>query len=156
MFTVLSPRGRPHSAGTCRFGRCQLRDQYVVPPLLEAHAEPLMHILCPHCRNPIEVVNFDPRMEVACPSCGSSFHLEAGSAATGSFPDTLQTIGRFDVMGTLGMGAFGTVFKARDPQLDRTVAIKVARRGNVGDGPRDLERFVREARSVAQLRHPRS
>src|SRR5262249_15021523 len=97
-----------------------------------------MHILCPHCRNPIEVVRLDPREEIACPACGSTFHLEAGSA-TGSLKEQIQTIGRFAVLDTLGMGTFGTVYKARDPQLDRTVAIKVPRRGNVGDGHHDLD-----------------
>src|SRR5438034_6610487 len=51
------------------------------------------------------------------------------------------------------MGAFGTVFKAHDPELDRVVAIKVPRAGNLSTGE-DLDRFLREARSVAQLRHP--
>jgi uncharacterized protein YbaR (Trm112 family) len=35
-----------------------------------------MHILCPHCHNPIEVVRGALREEIACPSCGSSFRLE--------------------------------------------------------------------------------
>jgi serine/threonine protein kinase len=51
------------------------------------------------------------------------------------------------------VGTFGTVFKARDPQLDRVVALKVPRLGNLG-GEDDRQRFLREARSVAQLRHP--
>ncbi len=54
---------------------------------------------------------------------------------------------------TVGHGGFGTVYKARDPELDRTVALKVPRAGNVA-GPQELDRFLREARSVAQLRHP--
>src|SRR5262249_29395923 len=112
-----------------------------------------MHILCPHCRNPIEVVKLDPREAVACPACGSTFHLEAGSA-TRSFQEKVQRIGRFDVLDTLGVGGFGTVYKAPDPHLDRAVAIKVPRRGSVGDNRQDLDRFIREARSVAQLRHP--
>jgi WD40 repeat protein/tRNA A-37 threonylcarbamoyl transferase component Bud32 len=45
------------------------------------------------------------------------------------------------------------VYKARDPDLDRVVAIKVPRAGHLA-GKGELERFVREARSVAQLRHP--
>jgi WD40 repeat protein/tetratricopeptide (TPR) repeat protein/tRNA A-37 threonylcarbamoyl transferase component Bud32 len=53
----------------------------------------------------------------------------------------------------VGVGAFGTVYKARDPELDRTVAIKVPRAGNLGSSG-DADRFLREARSVAQLRHP--
>src|SRR5207247_614497 len=48
---------------------------------------------------------------------------------------------------------FGTVYKANDPQLDRTVAIKIPRSGTVPTTA-DLDRFLREARSVARLRHP--
>ncbi|TVS21142.1 MAG: serine/threonine protein kinase, partial [Planctomycetaceae bacterium] len=62
-------------------------------------------------------------------------------------------MGRFLLIDQVGVGAFGTVFKARDPELDRIVAIKVPRPGNLAT-PEDLDRFVREARSVAQLQHP--
>jgi tRNA A-37 threonylcarbamoyl transferase component Bud32 len=111
-----------------------------------------MHILCPHCRNPIELVKLTPHEEIACPSCGSSFCLEAEpTTATSTGPG--QKVGRFELLGTVGQGAFGTVFKARDPELDRTVALKVPRPGNLPDG-QDLDRFLREARSAAQLRHP--
>src|SRR5262249_10219809 len=64
-----------------------------------------------------------------------------------------QKLGRFEVLDTVGQGAFGTVYKARDPELDRVVAVKVPRAGNLA-GPEELDRFLREARSVAQLRHP--
>jgi serine/threonine protein kinase len=110
-----------------------------------------MHILCPHCRNPIEVVQIDVRAEIACPSCGSSFRLE-NSSTTADTQD-LKQIGRFELLGTLGHGAFGTVYKARDPKLDRIAAVKVPRAGNLG-GQQELDRFLREARSAAQLRHP--
>ena len=46
------------------------------------------------------------------------------------------------------------MFKARDTELDRIVAIKIPRAGNVGSAPQDIDRFVREARAVAQLRFP--
>src|SRR5260370_34670226 len=111
-----------------------------------------MHILCPHCHNPIELVQISPREEIACPSCGSSFRLETGSTTSGT-PRAGQKVGRFEVLGTVGQGAFGTVYKAHDPELDRVVALKVPRAGNLS-GPDDLDRFLREARSVAQLRHP--
>src|SRR5262245_51503900 len=111
-----------------------------------------MHILCPHCKNPIELVRLDPRQEVACPSCGSSFALETGGTTTG-YQLNGQKLGRFEIIDTVGMGAFGTVYKARDPELDRTVALKVPRAANVGERREDLDRFIREARSVAQLHH---
>jgi hypothetical protein len=42
-----------------------------------------MHILCPHCRNPIEVVKLRPREEIVCHSCGPGFRLETGSPSSG-------------------------------------------------------------------------
>jgi WD40 repeat protein/tRNA A-37 threonylcarbamoyl transferase component Bud32 len=111
-----------------------------------------MHILCPHCRNPIELVKFSTREEIACPSCGSSFRLESGET-TGWEHGAGQKLGKFELIDVLGHGAFGTVYKARDHELDRIVALKVPRAGNLA-GPQELDRFLREARSAAQLRHP--
>jgi WD40 repeat protein/serine/threonine protein kinase len=53
----------------------------------------------------------------------------------------------------VGTGAFGAVWKARDPELDRLVALKLLHPGLVGSSL-DRERFCREARAAAQLRHP--
>ncbi|MGD9632123.1 MAG: WD40 repeat domain-containing serine/threonine protein kinase [Pirellulales bacterium] len=61
--------------------------------------------------------------------------------------------GRYEVLTKVGVGSFGTVFKAHDPELDRIVAIKVPRDCNSSNHD-EMERFLREARSVAQLRHP--
>ena len=61
--------------------------------------------------------------------------------------------GRFELIAKVGTGGFGTVYKARDPQLDRIVALKVLRIGDLAtDDHKD--RFLREARNAAQLRHP--
>jgi serine/threonine protein kinase len=51
------------------------------------------------------------------------------------------------------MGAFGTVYRAHDPQLDREVALKVPHRHQVGD-PEFLKRFLIEAKAAARLQHP--
>lgn len=63
-----------------------------------------------------------------------------------------QIMGRFEIVEVLGEGAFGTVYRARDPQLDREVALKVPRAG-VLETQEDVERFLREARAAATLRH---
>jgi transposase-like protein len=34
-----------------------------------------MHIVCPHCRNPVETATLAPNQEIACPSCSSNFRL---------------------------------------------------------------------------------
>src|SRR5688572_3980783 len=112
-----------------------------------------MHLCCPHCQNPIEIADLPSSGEITCAGCGSSFQLANFSTATWDRP-AHQRIGKFEVLGTLGHGAFGTVLKAQDTELDRIVAIKIPRAGNVGSGPQDVDRFLREARSVAQLRFP--
>jgi tRNA A-37 threonylcarbamoyl transferase component Bud32 len=62
-------------------------------------------------------------------------------------------LGKFHLQSQLGVGSFGYVFRAYDSELDRTVAIKVQRAGSLS-GEEEVDRFVREARSVAQLKHP--
>ncbi len=61
-------------------------------------------------------------------------------------------LGRFEMLAELGVGSFGYVFRARDTELDRLVAMKIQRAGSMADAE-DIERFHREARSAAQLKH---
>ncbi|MBL8849986.1 MAG: protein kinase [Planctomycetaceae bacterium] len=60
---------------------------------------------------------------------------------------------RFELEAELGVGTFGYVFRARDPHLDRVVALKVQRAGGFAS-QEETERFLREARSAARLKHP--
>src|SRR5262249_46167647 len=53
----------------------------------------------------------------------------------------------------VGVGAFGAVWKAHDAELDRVVALKIPHTGLLTHDE-DLQRFQREARAAAQLRHP--
>jgi eukaryotic-like serine/threonine-protein kinase len=62
-------------------------------------------------------------------------------------------LGVYEIVGLLGAGGMGEVYKARDPRLDRFVAIKVLPGGLSGD-PERLRRFEQEARAVASLSHP--
>ncbi len=59
-------------------------------------------------------------------------------------------LGRYTELKLLGQGGMGAVYKAYDPSLQRTVAIKVM----LGQNPEFLARFEREARAVAKLSHP--
>ncbi|MBI3047315.1 MAG: serine/threonine protein kinase [Acidobacteria bacterium] len=63
-----------------------------------------------------------------------------------------EKIGQFEVLRQIGSGGMGAVYLGRDPELDRQVAIKVIRE-EVHD-QEVLDRFFREARAAAALRHP--
>ena len=67
-----------------------------------------------------------------------------------------ETIGRYKIVSELGHGAMGAVYRATDPMMDRTVAIKTILAGALA-GPQAQEyrdRFVREARAAGRLQHP--
>jgi TolB-like protein len=62
-------------------------------------------------------------------------------------------LGPYEVLGVLGAGGMGEVYRARDLKLGRDIAIKVLAPG-VAHDPDRLQRFEREARAVAALNHP--
>ena len=64
-----------------------------------------------------------------------------------------DSLGRYQVLGPLGAGGMGEVYRARDTDLAREVAVKVLPT-SVATDPDRLERFQREARAVAALSHP--
>ncbi len=65
----------------------------------------------------------------------------------------LTQVGKFKIVGKLGQGAMGEVFRALDPVLGREVAIKVVT-GKLSEDERARDRFLREARAAATLNHP--
>src|SRR5262249_23325317 len=65
----------------------------------------------------------------------------------------MRPLGKFQLLERVGIGAFGAVWKAHDTELDRIVALKIPHTGLLTSED-ELERFHREARAAAQLRHP--
>ncbi len=67
----------------------------------------------------------------------------------------ISQLGRYEVIGELGQGAMGVVYKARDPLIDRVVAIKTINLGLALDEKEEYEgRFYQEAKAAGRLNHP--
>jgi serine/threonine protein kinase len=64
-----------------------------------------------------------------------------------------RTLSHYQVVSLLGAGGMGEVYLARDPRLDRTVAIKILP-GDLAGDPERMQRFEREARAASALNHP--
>jgi serine/threonine protein kinase len=98
---------------------------------------------------------------IRCRHCNTRFTAKApGTLATSpsapppaAFAVGPQAIGRYQIREELGSGAFGTVYRAYDPQLEREVALKTLR-PEVLTSPQAVKRFRREARVAANLHHP--
>jgi tRNA A-37 threonylcarbamoyl transferase component Bud32 len=97
---------------------------------------------CPRCQDPAEEATLREFGGV-CPKCLLRFAEEKDAPA---FPN-------LEILEMLGQGGMGVVYKARQKNLDRTVALKVLS-PQLSSDPEFVERFTREARALAQLNHP--
>jgi eukaryotic-like serine/threonine-protein kinase len=91
----------------------------------------------------------------AANSCGESdtdVSLDSGRRLARMLGAGACRLGRFKLEAELGVGSFGHVFRAHDTELDRRVALKIQRAGSITSCETE-ERFHREARSVARLKH---
>jgi tRNA A-37 threonylcarbamoyl transferase component Bud32 len=104
-----------------------------------------------HCHEPNEVPEDSVLSHMSCTVCGGSFSLV--DERTGTYVgDGVRTLAHFELIEQVGVGAFASVWKARDTKLDRTVAVKIPRKGQLN--AKETEQFLREARAAAQLKHP--
>lgn len=119
-----------------------------------------MNLRCPHCRNPYELVGDEKDTEVFCSSCNTTISVadlvsgaEDYTAAPESAPRILkrgERIGHFEILERCGEGGFGSVYRAFDLRLERTVAIKIPR-VQKATSETQMEMFLREAKAAAQL-----
>jgi len=127
----------------------------VAPP--PAPPVPLVSKKCPQCGTPLS----SGALAGLCPAC----LLKMGAAAD-SVTDAKQSafnppgvaelaplFPQLEILELIGKGGMGAVYKARQKQLDRIVALKILPPG-IGDDPAFAERFAREAKALAKLNHP--
>ena len=69
--------------------------------------------------------------------------VDPGRHIAGLLADGPVRLGKFDLLEELGAGSFGYVFRARDTELDRVVAVKIQRAGSIAGGD-EVERFQLE------------
>ena len=115
---------------------------------------------CPNCSNDIP----ENAPAGVCPQCllGEGIFDSRSNAATVAptghyaIPSADSLVGRFpnlEIEYLIGQGGMGAVYKARQTNLDRTVALKILS-PQLGNDPTFAERFTREARTLAKLSHP--
>ncbi len=97
--------------------------------------------------------------DLPCPACMLEFVAETDDfTASATLPDleielVRQTFPQLEIVEMVGRGGMGTVFKARQPNLDRFVALKILPE-NRAKHPSFAERFAREGKLLARLSHP--
>lgn len=109
-------------------------------------------LACPNCRNSISISDNGGDQTIVCKACGISFHLASDWKLPIPRPQP-KRLGRYELLDTVGRGGFGSVYRSLDTQLQRVVAVKIPRSSQFATQD-DEDRFVREAKNVAQLDHP--
>ncbi|MEQ8847929.1 protein kinase [Botrimarina sp.] len=141
--------GRPELAALAAASRDDLATLPAPSGMASGSFSGGLRLRCPQCHGGVDLSADAPLEDITCTSCGSTFGLLGGGDRPLAEP---VRVGRFLLRERLGVGGFGAVWRARDPELDRDVALKLPRRG--GLTPREAEMFFREARAAAQLAHP--
>ncbi|MDB6058484.1 MAG: hypothetical protein JWO95_2328, partial [Verrucomicrobiales bacterium] len=123
-----------------------------IPPVMP----PSTKRICPQCRS--EMAPDAP--QGLCPQClaRAAFETQAAGAPhqrSSALPisEIAKVFPQFEIIELLGQGGMGMVYKARQPQLDRFVALKILS-PELSRDPAFAERFTREARALARLNHP--
>lgn len=108
---------------------------------------------CWKCGRRLEVGRAGEKQAI-CPHCGAALADVAGEGRADEMDGLIgQRLGEFDIVGRLGRGGMGAVYRARQAALDRFVAVKVLSASLSADDSY-VARFGREARAAAAVSHP--
>ncbi|MBP7826329.1 MAG: serine/threonine protein kinase [Verrucomicrobia bacterium] len=112
---------------------------------------------CPQCGTPLQ----SGALAGLCPACLLKQGAAADTVTEAKQPafnppgiaELAPLFPQLEILELIGKGGMGAVYKARQKQLDRLVALKILPPG-IGDDPAFAERFAREAKALAKLNHP--
>jgi len=113
--------------------------------------------LCPKCGKPLEI----GAPQGLCPAClmqgALATETEPGGQSPRFIPPTVAELApkfpQLELLEFIGQGGMGAVYKARQKELDRLVALKILP-PDIGQDAAFAERFAREAKALAKLNHP--
>ncbi|HUB87204.1 MAG TPA: serine/threonine-protein kinase, partial [Verrucomicrobiae bacterium] len=155
-FIVNLFKSKPAPAPTLPVPQPAMAQKSSLQPMPVAKTE-VMPRKCPQCGAELK----PDAPEGLCPACllQRGIATEAGapsgqsSFVPPSFSELSQLFPQLEILEMLGRGGMGAVYKARQPRLDRLVALKILAPEKQND-PQFAERFEREARALARLNHP--
>jgi serine/threonine protein kinase len=112
---------------------------------------------CPQCGTPLPT----GALAGLCPACLLKMGATADTVTEAKRPpfqpptvaELAPLFPQLEIIELIGKGGMGAVYKARQKQLDRVVALKILPPG-IGNDPAFAERFAREAKALAKLNHP--
>jgi serine/threonine protein kinase len=141
---------------TSHAGKNQKPPAAPVPSPPAVPATQIVPAKCPQCGTALPT----GALAGLCPACllkmGAADSVTDAKQKAFVPPDISELAAKFpqlEILELIGKGGMGAVYKARQKQLDRIVALKILPPG-IGDEPAFAERFTREAKALAKLNHP--
>ena len=123
-----------------------------------------LYLFCPKCKETVSLSSTETAASFQCKKCdgplffdetrGEAVSPESSAVLKAHGLEPGRRFGDFDILEVVGSGGMGKVYKARNLQLNRTVALKVMRPEFAESDPENVRRLHREAQAAAQLIHP--
>jgi serine/threonine protein kinase/outer membrane protein assembly factor BamB len=110
-------------------------------------------VQCVVCHNLAAVESPPAGKPYICPACANQQTVASAPPVAETATVTTAKFGKYELLGEIARGGVGIIYKARQPGLNRLVAVKVLL-GGAAASSQQVQRFMNEARAAAKLQHP--